>query len=64
MHLPITIASCPRSRTRSRAPPFHCKVLLRTNSYGLIQETEALLSDAKNPAVLDAGLIGCAPSTL
>ena len=27
---------------------------------GLIQETEALLSDAKNPAVLDAGLIGCA----
>jgi nicotinamide-nucleotide amidase len=27
---------------------------------GLIQETEALLSDAKNPAVLDARLIGCA----
>jgi len=27
---------------------------------GLVQETEELMSDAKDPDVLDAGLIGCA----
>jgi ferritin-like metal-binding protein YciE len=27
---------------------------------GLVQETEELMSEAKNPDVLDAGLIGCA----
>ena len=27
---------------------------------GLVEETEELMSEAKNPAVLDAGLIGCA----
>jgi ferritin-like metal-binding protein YciE len=27
---------------------------------GLVQETEELMSEARNPDVLDAGLIGCA----